>query len=80
MKINNWEISNDEIIELNQLYFLKHNMIEKINSIQAFGSNILIKKSKKLFFKASEERQDEVLNQNIFIPINFECLLGILKS
>lgn len=80
MKINNLEISNNEIIELNQLYFLTHNMIKKLNSIQGFGSNILIKKSKKLFFKALEKRQDEVLNQNIFIPINFECLLDILKS
>ena len=80
MKINNLESLIDAIIELNQLYYSPNNMIENINPIRGFGGNTAIKKCKKLFVKVSEERQDEVLNQNIFIPLNFEYLLDILNS
>lgn len=80
MQINNLESPNDEIIELNQLYFFTYNIIENRNPIRGFGGNTAIKKCKKLFVKASGECQDEVLNQSIFIQLNFEYLLDILKS
>ena len=80
MQINNLESPNDEIIELNQLYFFTYNMIENKKPFRGFGGNAAIKKCNKLFVKASWEWQDKVLNQNIFIQLNFEYLLDILKS
>ena len=62
MKINNLESSNDAIIELNEVYFLPHKMIEIRTPILGFGGNTAIKKCKKLFVKASGEIKDEVLN------------------
>ena len=72
MNINNLKSSNDELIELNKLYFLPQNMIENRNQIRGFVGNTTIKKCKKLFVEAPGKMQGEVLNQNLYIPLYFE--------